>query len=95
MPVFAVHYDYAENSDAARDEHRASHRAFLGTLTEPPVISMATGPYVEEPAGALLVMRADSAADVETRLDEDPFWIQHLISRRQVREWTQVKGPWA
>jgi uncharacterized protein YciI len=94
MPVFAVLYDYAEDSVAARDEHRPAHRAFLATLTGP-VTALATGPFADEPAGALLVIEGESAAAVASKLDEDPFHSEHLISRRSIREWTQVKGPWA
>ena len=93
MPVFAVLYDYAENSDAARDVHRPAHREFLGSLTGP-VNTLATGPWADGPAGALIIVEAASAAEIEAKFDEDPFHIEHLISGRQVREWTQVKGPW-
>jgi uncharacterized protein YciI len=94
MPVFAVQYDYAENSEAARDIHRPAHRAFLATLTGP-INALVTGPYADSPAGALLIIEGGSAADVEAKLDEDPFFAENLISRRQIREWTQVRGPWA
>ncbi|MET3807593.1 uncharacterized protein YciI [Nakamurella sp. UYEF19] len=94
MPVFAVLYDYLTDSVPARDEHRPAHRQFLGTLTGP-VNLLASGPYVDEPAGALLIVEATSVAEVETAMDADPFAVQGLISGRAVREWTQVKGPWA
>ena len=93
MPIFAVHYEYRTGSVPARDLHRPAHRAFLDTLTGP-VELVASGPYLDEPAGALLIFRAESAAAVETELDADPFALNALIAGRQVREWTQVKGPW-
>jgi uncharacterized protein YciI len=94
MPVFAVHYDYADDSEESRNVHRPAHREFLGTLTGP-VKALATGPYADPPAAALLVIEADSADAVESKLDEDPFFVNGLIKRRQIREWTQVNGPWA
>ena len=94
MPVFAVHYDYAADSNEPRSQHRPAHRAFLDTLTGP-VKALVTGPYVEEPAGALLVIEAASAAEVERALDDDPFYSEGLITHRSVREWIQVTGPWA
>ncbi len=94
MPIFAVHYNYRSDSSAARDQHRPAHRAFLDTLTGP-VKLVASGPYAQDPPGALLIIDAASAADIETALDADPFFVEGLIERRQVREWTQVKGPWA
>ncbi len=94
MPVFAVHYDYREDSVAARNAHRPEHRAFLDAQTGPVAI-LATGPYADDPAGALLIFEGESAAAVEAVLDTDPFALHGLIANRTVREWTQVKGPWA
>ena len=94
MPIFAVHYDYGDDTSAARDQHRPAHRAFLDTLTGPVALS-ASGPYAHNPAGALLIIEAASAAEIETALDADPFYVEGLIADRRVREWTQVKGPWA
>ena len=94
MPIFAVLYEYAEGSSAARDQHRPAHREFLASLTGP-VTALATGPWADEPAGALLVIEGESAAVVAAKMDEDPFHTEQLISGRAVREWTQVKGPWA
>lgn len=93
MPIFAVHYDYRDDSVAARDQHRPAHRAFLDTLTGP-VALRASGPYAQDPGGALLIIEAASAADIERALDGDPFYVESLIGSRRVREWTQVKGPW-
>ena len=48
-----------------------------------------------QPDGALLIVRADSAAAVLSVLDADPFAREGLISDRGVRAWTPVFGPWA
>ncbi len=93
MPIFAVHYNYREDSSSARDQHRPAHRKFLDTLTGP-VALRASGPYAEDPAGALLIIEAASTTDIENALDADPFYVEGLIGDRRVREWTQVKGPW-
>lgn len=88
MPTFAIHYDYADDSDTARAEHRPAHREFLAGLQERGLIAL-RGPYSDDgPAGALLIGRADSALDLETALDDDPFWVQQLIARRMLREWS-------
>ncbi len=94
MPVFAVLYNYAEGSTEARNQHRPAHRAFLDSLTGPVTI-LATGPWADEPPGALLVIEGESTADVASKMDEDPFHLAQVISARSIREWTQVKGPWA
>lgn len=93
MPIFAVHYDYRDGSVAARDQHRPAHRAFLNTLTGSAAL-LASGPYAQDPPGALLILEAASAADIETALDADPFYTENLIGDRRIQEWTQVKGPW-
>ncbi len=94
MPVFALLYDYHDDSTDARDTFRPAHREFLAGLTGP-VKLLATGPFVDEPAGALLIFQAESVGHVEATMDADPFAREGLIKRRQVREWTQVRGPWA
>ena len=94
MPVFAVLYDYADDSVEARDAHRPAHRAFLDAVSGSMRL-LATGPYNDEPAGALLIFQAPSRAELEAKMDADPFALEGLVARRQVREWTQVRGPWA
>ncbi len=94
MPVHAVQYTYADDSDDARNRHRSAHREFLATLTGA-VNALATGPYVDAPAAALLIIEAESTAAIEHALDRDPFFENGLIKRREIREWTQSRGPWA
>lgn len=92
MPTFAILYDYAADSDAGRDEHRPAHRAFLSGLQESGQLLL-RGPYTDDaPAGALLIARADSAQELETALDGDPFWVEQLIANRTIREWS-VSSP--
>lgn len=87
MATFAVLYDYSPDSADARDEYRPAHREFLAGLQERGLILL-RGPYSDDaPAGALLIGRADTAQELERALDDDPFWLQHLIARRTVREW--------
>jgi uncharacterized protein YciI len=54
-----------------------------------------SGPYGSGPAGALLLVRAESPDAVEAVLDEDPFATSGLIADRTMRPWTPVFGPWA
>jgi len=93
MTVFAVHYTYDDRTDR-RDEVRPEHRAYLGRLESEGTL-LASGPYADEGVpGALLVMSAGSADEVDALLDTDPFVREGLVSARVVREWTQVFGPW-
>ncbi|WP_447154525.1 YciI family protein [Nakamurella sp. GG22] len=93
MPVFAVHYRYADDPDALA-EHRPAHRQFLRDLLEQDVV-LAAGAYPDGPPGALLVFRAETEEDVARHLRSDPFLAQGLIAGTEIRRWTQAMGPWA
>ncbi|WP_460753366.1 YciI family protein [Myceligenerans cantabricum] len=101
MTTYAVTYEYADDA-AGLDEHRAAHRAFLHGLNDAGVVH-ASGPQppvvaadgTTTAAGALLAMESDSPQALLETLDEDPFWVQGLITARTVREWTVVVGGFA
>lgn len=93
MPVFAVQYRYVDDSERVT-RNRPAHRDFLRSLLERGIV-LAAGAYPEGPAGALLVFRADSAEQVQTLLQDDPFRRLGLVQDCQVREWGQAIGPWA
>ena len=84
MPVFAVHYRYADRPDAV-SAHRPDHRAFLRELFDRGV-DLAAGAYPQGPAGALLIFRADSADQVSGLLETDPFQLEGLVTGCQIRQ---------
>ena len=89
MPTYAVHYRYIDDA-AERDRVRPAHRDFLAGLPQ----ALACGAYApHEAPGALLLFRADSAADLAELLDQDPFHLEHVITDRQIVEWRPVLGP--
>lgn len=91
MTTFAVTYHYA-NDPARLDEHRPSHRAFLGGLQERGTI-IASGPYTDtEGARALLLVEAADVAAVESALEDDPFRREGLIAEREIHTWNVVIG---
>ena len=92
MKTFAVTYAYAANLSAGRDEHRPRHVEFLqeqfddGTLVK-------SGPFgPEEDPGALLIIEADSKADAEALMNQDPFYLNGLVEQRSIRQWNVVFG---
>jgi uncharacterized protein YciI len=93
MTVFAVHYRYVDEA-AVVTEHRPAHREFLRGLLDRGIV-LAAGAYTEGPAGALLVFRGDSAADIAKVLEADPFQQLGLVQDCQIRAWGQAMGPWA
>lgn len=92
MSLFAVTYRYTPGSDAGRDEHRPKHMDFLQGLFDADrlVVSGPTDPAGEEP-GALLIVRGESAEDVEATMARDPF-AQRGYVQRTVRSWDPKFG---
>lgn len=85
-------YTYADGSDAARDEHRPAHRAYLRGLHEEGRLRV-SGPFDGGgPAGALLVFEGESADEVAALLDDDPFQAAGVIAQRSIRPWEVVIG---
>ncbi|GAA4904675.1 YciI family protein [Tessaracoccus lubricantis] len=93
MAFFAVRYTYTDDT-AGLDRVRPSHRSFLASLTDGPLV--ASGPLAgaDQPS-ALLLLRAESAAEVTGALDPDPFWEAGLIAERAVEEWNPIIGIFA
>ncbi len=90
MPIFAVHYTYAETTAPGRDRIRPEHRQWLtGNLEQGALLS--SGPYPDG-SGALLLWRADDAGSLTERLAEDPFARADLIADVRVTEWMPIMG---
>lgn len=90
MTNYMVEYTYTSDSDQ-RDLHRPAHRAYLESLV-PTEQMLAYGRFGEDgPAGALLIVAAASAAEVESLLAQDPFMREGLVESHRVREWI---GTW-
>lgn len=87
MPYATVTYTY-QASPEAMAEIRASHREFLQSHDG----LRLSGPFGSG-EGALLIFEAD-AGELETWLDDDPFWQAGFISERVVEEWLPATGPW-
>lgn len=87
MPFFAVTYSYSDDT-AALDEVRPEHRAWLSERDS----LRLSGPT--DDGGALLIFEGESAAEVETTLDGDPFRQHGLVVERRVAAWNPVLGGW-
>jgi len=94
MPVFAVTYTYDERTEV-RMQARPDHRAFLTGLSDAGVL-LAAGAWEDAGApGGLLVVRADDASGAAAALDGDPYRAAGVIAAREIRQWSQLLGPWA
>lgn len=92
MSTFAVIYSYVEGSDDERSAHRPAHRAFLRELHVAGRLRV-SGPFgTGVPAGGLLIMEGESAAEIGELLDGDPFREAGVIADRSIRPWEIVVG---
>lgn len=91
MALFAVEYVYDPTRTAEMDPVRPLHRAHLGELHDRDV-SVASGPWVGERPGALILLHADSAEGALAALAEDPFFVRGFVISRTARQWNPVIG---
>lgn len=92
MGTFAVTYAYSAATSARRDEHRPRHVAFLQEQFDDGRL-VTSGPFGPgEDPGALLIIQADSKADAEALMDQDPFFRHGLVEHRSIRQWNIVFG---
>jgi uncharacterized protein YciI len=92
MPVFAVTYIYAASQEQL-NEIRPIHRQWLGTLLEKGQL-LASGPMIDNPE-ALLIFNSESATELASLLDNDPFDIAGFIGSRSIQQWNPVFGPFS
>lgn len=91
MSLHAVTYVYGGSAEALA-EHRPAHRQFLNELEVAGVL-LAAGPYNDDaPAGALLIIEADSPEQALKVLDPDPLLLQDVITARAARPWKVTVG---
>ena len=92
MPVFAVTYIYAAAPEQL-NEIRPIHRQWLASLLETGQL-LASGPMIDNPE-ALLIFRSESATELASLLDNDPFDIAGFIGSRSIQQWNPVFGPFS
>ena len=88
MSVYALNYVYGGPQDVLT-EHRPAHRAFLRELHERGV-NLASGPLGDD--GALILLRADTAAAVERLIQDDPLVVHGAVTAHESREWSVTIG---
>ena len=92
MAIFAVTYIYAASPEQL-NEIRPIHRQWLGTLLEKGQL-LASGPMIDNPE-ALLIFNSESATELASLLDNDPFDIAGFIGSRSIQQWNPVFGPFS
>lgn len=87
MATFAVVYTFSDN-EAVRLETRPKHREYLKGILEAGNIAL-SGPFVDD-SGALIVIEADSLADAERIVANDPYRAAGVVDNALIREWNIV-----
>ncbi len=90
MSIFAVEYVYNPDHDDLRAEHRPAHRQWLESLVQQGRV-LASGPFADG-SGALLVFAAETEADLNQLVSEDPFARVGAISAVKSTGWNPVIG---
>jgi uncharacterized protein YciI len=82
-----------DHSQGARDQpYWDQHAAYIDNLIEEGFI-MLGGPLPDE-GGAVLVVRADSEAEVRNRLGPDPWYVHRILALQSVRRWDIFIDRW-
>jgi len=92
LSVYVVTYLYTAPANQL-DQVRPIHRQWLSGLLESGSL-LASGPMNDTPE-ALLIFRSESAEELSTLLDNDPFDIAGFIGSRSIQSWNPVFGPFS
>jgi uncharacterized protein YciI len=103
VAIFAIHYTYPDDSSemlTIRPEHRewlmGLHGLLAGGMYQDGIDEISEGETTDqEPRNAaLIVVSAESLAEVTEAFDQDPYWQGGYVLRRVVRRWDPPFGPW-
>lgn len=92
MTWFTVDTTYITDADALAAV-RPAHREFLTALAGDG-IAVAGGPWADG-TGGFTVFKVADRAELDELLARDPYTIENIAAKREIREWTIVVGPWA
>jgi uncharacterized protein YciI len=91
MKHFALMYDVVDRFAERRMPYREAHLALVRSAQARGELVMA-GALGDPPDGALLVFRGESADVADRFARADPYVLQGLATRWQVRPWNVVVG---
>lgn len=91
MEYFALFYDVGADFLARRATHRAEHLSLARQAHARSELVLA-GAFADPADRALLVFRCADASLVEDFARKDPYVVNGLVTRWQVRRWSVVVG---
>jgi uncharacterized protein YciI len=94
MKHFLLFYDYVPDILERRAEFRGTHLKHAWAAQQRGELVVA-GALADPVDGAVLMFAGDSASVAEDFARADPYVVNGLVERREVREWTTVVGDLA
>jgi uncharacterized protein len=91
MAYFALFYEVVDDYLARRGAFREQHLGLLREAHGRGEVVMA-GAFADPPDKALLVFRGEDRSAAESFARNDPYVINGLVKRWEVRPWTVVIG---
>lgn len=88
---FLLIYDYVENIIERRAPHREAHLALVGEYVGRGELVLG-GAFSNPADGAAIVFKAENQTGIEAFIEKDPYVVNGLVTRWQIREWTVVVG---
>jgi uncharacterized protein YciI len=89
MKTYAAILKFVPNPVERRRPYREAHLKYIYGLRDSGRIII-SGPLVDPLDGALIVYRAESLAEVEKIIQNDPYYRANLWPEISIREWTLV-----
>jgi uncharacterized protein YciI len=91
MNYYAVMYEVVDNYIERRAPYRAEHLRLLREAHARGELLLG-GAFADPPDRALMVFRGESPAVAESFVRQDPYVLEGLVTRWEVRPWTVVVG---
>jgi len=91
MPYFALIYELVDDYLARRGAFREEHLGLASAAHERGEVILA-GAFSDPPDRALLIFRVTDRTAAESFARKDPYVLNGLVKRWEVRPWTVVIG---
>lgn len=95
MGLYMIEYRYDHALESLLHTFRPAHRQFLRDLHTRGILLSSGWLREGHTSGAMIILRADSAAEVEEILAADPFHLQGFITCRRICQWHPTIGEGA
>ena len=89
MKTYAILLTFVPNALELRKPYREAHLKHFYELRDAGKVVM-SGPWADQYDGALVVFRAESRAEVENIIQDDPYYKANLWPEVSIREWDVV-----